>query len=148
MGPSSVVVSTRLPFVTLLSRRAQSGRWSSFGKRVWFSDSHKGLIISFSTCCFIYSNYSWYKIMDYYIWLKQLDHFQETDTVASLYSYLHHTRTRLNSHWTATVRCPLLTFSHLNLSPRAHHQRSWIYVDRLTYNAWQWTDRNWRQQSW
>jgi len=42
---------------------------------------------------------------------------------------------RLNSHWTASVRCPLLTFSHLNLSPPTYHQRSWIYVDRLTYNV-------------
>jgi len=39
--------STRSPFVTLLSRRAQSGRWSSFGKRVWFTESHIDLIISF-----------------------------------------------------------------------------------------------------
>jgi hypothetical protein len=29
----------------------------------------------------------------------------------------HRSRTRLLSHWTASVRCPLLTFSHLNLSP-------------------------------
>ena len=49
--------------------------------------------------------------------VKQPDHFQETDTVTFLYSHLHHTRTRLNSHRTATARCPLLTFSHLNLSP-------------------------------
>jgi len=25
------------PFVSLLSRRTQSGRWSSFGKWVWFT---------------------------------------------------------------------------------------------------------------
>jgi hypothetical protein len=37
----------RSPSVTLLSRRAQSGRWSSFGKRVWFTESHKVSIISF-----------------------------------------------------------------------------------------------------
>ena len=35
------------PFVSLLSRRAQYGRWSSFGKRVWFTESHIVLIISF-----------------------------------------------------------------------------------------------------
>ena len=39
--------STQSPFVTLLSRRAQSGRWSSFGKRVWFTESHTVLVISF-----------------------------------------------------------------------------------------------------
>ena len=38
---------TRSPFVTLLPRRAQYGRWSSFGKRVWFTESHLVLIISF-----------------------------------------------------------------------------------------------------
>jgi len=32
--------STRSPFVTLLSRSAQSRRWSSFRKRVWFTESH------------------------------------------------------------------------------------------------------------
>ena len=40
--------------------------------------------------------------------LKQLDNFQETDTVTSLYSHLNHTRTRLNSHWTASFRYQLL----------------------------------------
>jgi len=44
-------------------------------------------------------------------------------TVTSLYSYLHHTR--LNLHWIASVRCQLLTFSHLNASPPTYHQRSW-----------------------
>ena len=39
--------STRSSFVTLLSRLAQSGRWSSFGKWVWFTESHLVLIISF-----------------------------------------------------------------------------------------------------
>ena len=37
----------RSHFVTLLSRRAQSGRWSSFVKRVWFTESHRVLITSF-----------------------------------------------------------------------------------------------------
>ena len=39
--------STRSPFATLLSRRAQSGRRSYFGKRLWFTDSHRVLIIYF-----------------------------------------------------------------------------------------------------
>ena len=33
--------------VTLLSRLAQSGRWSSFRKQVWFTESHIVLVISF-----------------------------------------------------------------------------------------------------
>jgi hypothetical protein len=35
----SKVQCTRSPFLTLLPRRAQSGRWSSFGKRVWFTET-------------------------------------------------------------------------------------------------------------
>jgi len=38
--------STRSLFVTLLSRHTQSGRWSSLGKRVWFTESRVVLIIS------------------------------------------------------------------------------------------------------
>jgi hypothetical protein len=47
--------------LTWLSRRAQFGRCSSFGKRVWFTESRIILVISFFTCCFIYSFCSWYK---------------------------------------------------------------------------------------
>ena len=47
MQPFRTSDSTRSPFVTLLSRSAQSGRWSSFGKRLWFTESHNFLIISF-----------------------------------------------------------------------------------------------------
>ena len=39
--------STRSPFVTLLSWRTQSGTWSSFRKRLWFTESHTVLFISF-----------------------------------------------------------------------------------------------------
>jgi len=46
------------PLVSLLSRRAQSGRWSSFGKRVWFTESHT--FNYFFLTRFIYSSYSWY----------------------------------------------------------------------------------------
>jgi len=126
--------STRSPFVTLLSRRAQSGMWSFSGKRVWFTETHTVLIFVFSLTFYLFilfliqNNGVVYPV-------KQLDHFQETDTVTSLYSHQHHTHTRLNSHWIASVCCPLLTFSHLNLSPPTYLQRSWIYVDRLTYNA-------------
>ena len=41
------VFSTRSPVVTFFSRHAQSGRWSSFRKRVWFIESQIILIISF-----------------------------------------------------------------------------------------------------
>jgi len=39
--------SAQSPFVTLLSRCAQSGRLSSFGKQVWFTESHTVLVIFF-----------------------------------------------------------------------------------------------------
>ena len=45
---------TRSPFVTLLSRRAQSGRWSSFGKRVWFTELHLVLVIFFSLTFYLF----------------------------------------------------------------------------------------------
>ena len=64
-----IVHSTRPPFLTLLSRRARSCRWSYFGKRVWFTESHLVLIISFFTC-FIYSIYCRCKIMEHYIQLN------------------------------------------------------------------------------
>jgi len=32
--------STWSPFISCLSQRAQSGRWSSFGKWLWFTESH------------------------------------------------------------------------------------------------------------
>ena len=47
VAPMPVNPSARSPFVSLLSRSAQSGRWSSFGKRVWFTKSHIDLVISF-----------------------------------------------------------------------------------------------------
>ena len=61
--PSHVRLSTRSPFVTLLSRRAQSGRWSSYWERVMV---HRITFICSDFLfhlCFIYSFYSWYTIM-------------------------------------------------------------------------------------
>jgi len=46
------------PFTTCLSRRAQPGRRTSFGRRVWFTESHIVLANFYFTCWFIYS---WYK---------------------------------------------------------------------------------------
>jgi hypothetical protein len=40
--------STQSPFLPCLPRRAQSGKWTSFGKRVWFTESHRVLVFSFS----------------------------------------------------------------------------------------------------
>ena len=40
--------SSRSPFSTCLSGRAQSGRWSSFGTPVCFTESHLILVISFN----------------------------------------------------------------------------------------------------
>ena len=45
--PSFRTLSTRSSFVILTTRRTQSGRWSTFGKRVWFTESHLVSIISF-----------------------------------------------------------------------------------------------------
>ena len=43
---------THSPYVPSLSQSVHSGRRMSFGRRVWFSESHIILVISF---CFIYS---------------------------------------------------------------------------------------------
>ena len=51
--------SARSPFITLLPWCFQFGWWSSFRKWVWFTESHIVLIVSFFTCCFIYSIYCW-----------------------------------------------------------------------------------------
>jgi len=56
--------STRSPFVTLLSRSAQSGRWSCYRQtgvvhRITFSFSHFPFYLRF-----IYSVYWWYKITE------------------------------------------------------------------------------------
>jgi len=128
-------MSTRSPFVTLLSRCTPTGRWSSFGKRVWFTEITHIFNYFFFPCCFIYSIYSWYKILESYLqWNNQIISRKLTQSLLCTPTYTT-LRTRLNSHWIASVRCPLLTFSHLNLSPPTFHQRSWIYVDRLTYNG-------------
>jgi len=114
------------PFVTLLSQRAQYGRWSSFGKRVWFTESHIVLTIVFSLMFYLLNLFLiWNNGVLYPV--KQLDHFQETDTVTFLYSHLHTTLVRnWLPYWTASVRYQLLTFSHLNLSPSSYRQLSQI----------------------
>ena len=150
------------PIITLLSRRAQFCRWSSYRQTGVDHRITLVLVILFFYLCFIYSFYSWYKIMQRYIQLnkgpsrhsillyhhshhrdnvtapyerpnlrsrlhcchaqegeprihkdmwwhwtqkkiyiyiypvKQPDHFQLTNTVTSLYSHLHHTRTLLS----------------------------------------------------
>jgi len=68
-----VLCSTRSPFVTLLSGRAQTGRWSSFGKRAWFNKPHIVLIISFYLFYLLSSLLiKWKKVVLYQV--KQLNH--------------------------------------------------------------------------
>jgi hypothetical protein len=52
-----VPFSTRSPLLPCLSQHTQSGMRSSFGKRVWFSESHS---LSYSVL-FVYQFYAWYK---------------------------------------------------------------------------------------
>ena len=64
------------------------------GRRVWFTESHLVFRDFLFFTCFIYSFYS---VMNEALYpVKQLDHFQETNTVTSLYSHLQHTRKRLS----------------------------------------------------
>jgi len=80
--------STRSPFITFLSRRAQSGR-TSFGKRMWFTES---LIVSFIFCLLIVLFIHLYPI---YYQGKQLNHFL----------LKHH------SHFTCTPSLTLLSYA-------------------------------------
>jgi len=105
----SVQYSTQPSFVTLLSRRAQSGRLSSFGKRVWFTESHIVLIISFLLVLFTQFTVDKTKKKACCIKLNNQIIFYQNNTVTSLYSHLHHTRTRLTS--LLDFRYQLLTFS-------------------------------------
>jgi len=68
--------------------------------------------------------------------------------VTSLYFHLHHTRTRLLSHWIASVRYQLPTVSPFKslppyLSPTVLNTRSQIKPKNVRL----WTVRNWRQQT-
>jgi len=65
--------STRSSFVTLLSRRAQSGRWSSFGKRAWFTESHLVFVILFT--CVLFTHFILDITNGVLYPVKQLDHF-------------------------------------------------------------------------
>ena len=47
MGECTTVCCTQSLFITWLPRRAQSGRTTSFGRRVWFIESHIVLVIFF-----------------------------------------------------------------------------------------------------
>ena len=42
-----IIYFTRSPFLPCLSRRAQPGRRTSLGRRVWFTESHVVLVILF-----------------------------------------------------------------------------------------------------
>ena len=58
LPPIASICSTRSPFLLCLLRRAQSGRRTSFWRRVWFTESHLVVVIFFFTCCSLYSFYS------------------------------------------------------------------------------------------
>jgi len=88
--------STQSPFVTLLSPRAQSGRWFSFGKRLWFTESHLILIISILLVVlftrFIVDNMKKFVLYP----VKQLNHILLKQP-SHLYSLTHTSRKRLTS---------------------------------------------------
>jgi len=67
--------TTRSPFVTCLSRRSQSGRWSSFRKRVWFTESHIVLIISSFFLLVLFTQFIVGKMKKVVLYqVKQLNH--------------------------------------------------------------------------
>jgi hypothetical protein len=79
---------THSPYVPSLSQRAHSSRRTYFGRRVWITESHIILFISFN-CCFIYSFYSWCKIKSCAVSSQTTKSFSSTITVTSLYSHTY-----------------------------------------------------------
>jgi hypothetical protein len=109
--------SIRSPFVTWMSQCAQSGRWSSFGKRVRFTESNIVFVISFYLLFYLL-NLLLIKFKKYSCCIKLNN---------QIISYQNNALTCTPSltplvcdwllHWIASVRCPLLTLPRLNLSP-------------------------------
>jgi len=65
--------STRSFFVTLLFPRAQSGRWSSFGKWVWFTESNNFNYFLFT--CFLFTQFIVDKMNKFALYpVKQTNH--------------------------------------------------------------------------
>jgi hypothetical protein len=96
---------------TLFVPMYQSGRKTSFGRWVWFTESHIVLVTFFLLVLFNHF------VLD----IKKAYCIQLTKSLSIKITVTctpsHRSRKRLLSHWTASVRCPLLTFPLLNFSP-------------------------------
>ena len=104
------------PLLTFLHRRAQSDRWSNYRQtgvvhRITYSFSDFVFYL-----CFIYSFYSWYKIMARYIQLNN-QIMSSKLTQSLLCTPSHHTHKRLFSQCPARVRYQLPTASPFEISP-------------------------------
>ena len=128
------------PFLTWLSWCAQSGRWFSFGKRVWFTESNIVLVIYF---------YLFYLLNSFLIqkkacciklntWIIFLIKITVTCTPSLTSLFVHD----CFPYWTASICCLLLMFPCLN-SP---HTTPPTYRQWFLNIRWQ-TVRNWRQQT-
>jgi len=121
--------STLSPFVTLSSRCAQAGRWSSYRDtgvvhRFTFSFS------DFFYWSFIYLFYYWYKIKECYIPLKNYISRNLTQSLLCTSICTTPVRDCFLTGLLASVNCSQ-PFRRLNLSPPTYHQRFWIFVDKL-----------------
>ena len=127
------------PFVTLLPRRAQSGRRSSSEKRMWFTESHLVFVVFFFYFLFYLLNLFLLQSMESYIQLK--NYFISRKLTQSLLctpTYTTLVRDWL-PHWTASVRYQLptvLVFKSLPsyLSPTVLNIYWQINLQRMAMN--------------
>ena len=123
------------PFTTWLYRRARSGRWTSFRRRVWFIKSHIVLLILFLLILFIHFILDIKRKSCCYP-VKQLNHFP-----VKYHSHFTYTPPLTTLSYTTALSldclCPL---SAANISlfkslpaqpPLPFTNGSWTYVDRL-----------------
>ena len=140
--------SARSPFVTLLSRRAQSGTRTSYQEtgvvhRITYSFSYFLFYL-----CFIYLFYSWYKIMERCIQLSnQIISRKITQSLLCTPTYTTLIRDCFHTGLLASV-ISSQPFRRLNLSPiqlllPTTNGSEYTLTDQ-TQNVRLWTVRNWR----
>ena len=129
--------STRSPFLSFLSQRAQSGRRTSFGRWMWFTESHIVLVIFLLIILLLHFILDINKGVLYPV--KQPNNFFIKITQSLVLPPIA-LECDCFPHWTASVCCPLLTFPHLNLSPYNPSYLSPMVPEHTVtdyiYNAW------------
>jgi hypothetical protein len=124
--------STSPPFITWVSRCAQSGRWSSFEKRVWFTESFFFFFFFFPLLVF-FTQFILDKLNTGLLnQVKQTKSYfiNLSPSLALLHSHL--SCTQITPSTDANVHCPLLTYFPFKCLPILPllpiSNSSWTYV--------------------